>query len=72
MTTTNQRIYVLTTNDVVRIKALLQTVEEAVAEICDFRSIKPLNGGKESHSEDAVYKQAGGIKDVYQSLDDLF
>jgi hypothetical protein len=69
----DRRIYMLTAGDVVRIKGLLASVEEAVAELLEYRRVLPLDPEADFPLEDAVYEQTSKImQDCELPLDKLF
>ena len=69
----NQRIYALTNRDADRIRALLLAVEEAIAEIIDYRCVRPLDPAESFPLEAAVYRQTSQImKDCDVDPDILF
>jgi hypothetical protein len=57
----NQRVYVLTARDVERIRGLLQSVNEAVAEILDYRGVRSIDPEADFPMEDFVYQQTSQI-----------
>jgi len=68
------RIHTLTSRDVDRIRGLLQSVEEAIAEIIAYRVVRPLDPVIDFPKEDDVYRQTSGIAEGYGEapLDTLF
>ena len=67
-------IHTLTPRDVDRIRGLLQSVEEAIAEIIAYRAVRPIDPGADLPLEDDVYRQTSGILEDYDeaTLDKLF
>jgi len=74
LTVNETRIHTLTSRDVDRIRGLLQSVEEAIAEILAYRAIRPLDPAADLPMEDDVYRQTSGIMEAYNEapLDSLF
>ena len=71
--TRNQRIYALTNRDADRIRALLQSVEAAVAEIIDYRGVRPRDAAEDFPQEAAVYRQTSEIMQACElPLEELF
>lgn len=71
--TKSQRIYALTNRDADRIRALLQSVEAAVAELIDYRCVRPRDGVEDFPHEAAVYRQTSQIlQDCELPLEELF
>jgi hypothetical protein len=54
-------LHTLTSRDVERIRGLLQSVEEAIAEIIAYRAVRPIDPGADLPMEDNVYRQTSGI-----------
>jgi hypothetical protein len=67
-------IHTLTPRDVDRIRGLLQSVEEAIAEIIAYRAVRPIGPDVDLPMEDDVYRQTSGILEDYDEapLDKLF
>jgi hypothetical protein len=74
MLTREPCIYTLTSRDVDRIRGLLQSVEEAIAEIIAYRAVRPIEPDADLPKEDDVYRQTSGILEDYDEapLDNLF
>lgn len=67
-------IHTLTSRDVDRIRGLLQSVEEAIAEIIAYRAVRPIGPDADLPMEDDVYRQTSGILEDYDEapLDKIF
>lgn len=67
-------IHTLTSRDVDRIRGLLQSVEEAIAEIIAYRAVRPIDPGAELPKEDDLHRQTSWILEDYDEapLDKLF
>ena len=69
----NQRLYTLTNRDADRIRALLLSVEEAIAEIIDYRCVRPLDPAEAFPLEAACYRQTSQVmQDCDVEKDTLF
>jgi hypothetical protein len=64
----SQRIYPLTNRDADRIRALLQSVEAAIAEIIDYRCVRPRDLGEDFPQEASVYRQTNEIMQACEQL----
>lgn len=58
-------IYTLTSKDLQRIKNLLQSVEEAVVELVNYRCVRPIDPKTDLLAESVVYEQTGQIIEQY-------
>lgn len=69
----HQRIYTLTNRDCDRIRALLQSVEAAIAELIDYRCVRPWDAVEDFPQEASVYRQTSEILQACDlPLDELF
>lgn len=69
----SQRIYALTNRDADRIRALLLSVEEAVAELIEYRCVRPLDPAEDFPLEATVYRQTSEIHRACElPLEELF
>ena len=70
----DHRLFTLTRRDAERIKGLLESVEEAIAEIIAYRCVRPMDSDADFPMEDAVYQQTTQIMRDFEdpSLKELF
>lgn len=69
----DQGFYALTAGDVVRIRGLLEAVDDAISELLEYRCIRPLDPDVSLPKEDRVFEQTNDIRRGFQpKLDEIF
>lgn len=70
--TSESLIYILTYQDVQRIRAILSTVDDAIDELINYRRLDPIDPRANFPCENAVYEQTSNIMREVMDMDILF
>ena len=68
----NHRLYALTASDAERIKRLLTSVDEAIAELLDYRCVRPIDPEFNFPLESKLYDQTDSVCRDYSRIDEPF
>ena len=69
----DQRLFILTARDAVRIRDLITAVDDAISELLEYRCVRPLDPDTDFPKETCAHEQANEIRRGLQPrLDEIF